>query len=337
MTPDRDVLTAVQDNRRSMLVTKIMTGELTPISMNTNLFPSPEPPRTDAWLGDRITLLRRLHFADVAEGYPIVSRFGIRARNRFGSIGARDGKTIILVNRLFADTAVPEFVVDGTLAHELAHYAHGFGSGLPRIHADPHRGGVVDRELERRGLAETLLRSEEWRKVHWDAFYQSRCSDLIENRVEREACVTAQWDRLLNHPNGRTEAALRTRAAGLAPRFGFAQPPFATEWLRASLRQTAPSYWYAKSRVVRVHGLLSDPRAPQAMIDFELGYWLAHLAVGHQPGRIQQAMDVAGLRAIAGEAANWRRHAWTGFCSRNHPLLRPQPSQTAGKRGTTKK
>src|SRR5205814_1734563 len=82
-------------------------------------------------------------FPDVQQGYPITTRFGIRARNRFGSIGAQDKKTIIMVNRLFADPCVPTFVVDGTLVHELAHYAHGFGSGLPKLYSDPHRGGVV--------------------------------------------------------------------------------------------------------------------------------------------------------------------------------------------------
>src|SRR5207247_9633129 len=67
--------------------------------------------------------LREMHFADVPRGYPITTRFGIRARNRFGSIGSKDRQTIIMVNRLFADPIVPTFVVDGTIVHELAHYA----------------------------------------------------------------------------------------------------------------------------------------------------------------------------------------------------------------------
>ena len=88
--------------------------------------------RTDAWLTERVRLLREHHFADVPQGYPIVTRFSTRAKYRLGCICARNSTALIQVNRLYADPFVPVYVVDGTLAHELAHYAHGFGSGLPQ-------------------------------------------------------------------------------------------------------------------------------------------------------------------------------------------------------------
>ncbi|HLJ55950.1 MAG TPA: hypothetical protein VKT77_13000 [Chthonomonadaceae bacterium] len=276
--------------------------------------------RDDAWLTERVSLIRQVHFADVPQGYPIVSRFGIRARNRFGSIGARAGQSIILINRLFADPFVPDFVVDGTLAHELAHYAHGYGSGLPLLHKDPHRGGVVDQELERRGLGDVNRNAEAWRRRYWDAYYQTRCSDLDGRRTARQASIAACWLALLSRPGHRTQAELDSQLARLSPEFGHADPPFEVEWLHATLRQTAPSYWFSRSCVVRIHGLAADPRVPAALIEAELAYWLARRAVGDNTDRIQRALERAGLERSVQEAMSWRRHAWTAFCGRHHPL-----------------
>ena len=276
--------------------------------------------RDDDWLADHVSLLRRIHFADVPQGYPITTRFGIRARNRFGSIGARSGQTIILVNRLFADPFVPTFVVAGTLAHELAHYAHGYGSGLPLLYRDPHRGGVVDKELERRGLGETNQKADQWRKMNWDSFYQQRCADLDAGRNARKESLEQRWNAQLTRAGSRSESELRARLALLAARFGYEQSPFAVEWLRASVRQTAPSYWFATSCAVRVHGLLSDPRVPLCVVEYELGYWLARRSVGDNVNRIQQALGQAGLGCATLEAIRWRRRSWKAFCSRHHPL-----------------
>jgi hypothetical protein len=276
--------------------------------------------RDDDWLAERVSLLRQVHFADVPQGYPITTRFGIRARNRFGSIGAQGRQTIILVNRLFADAFVPTFVVDGTLAHELAHYAHGYGSGLPLLHRDPHRGGVVDKELERRGLGDLNCRAEQWRKLKWDHFYQQRCADLDARRIARKEAIDARWAAILENAASRKEAELRVRLNLLSPRFGFPQPPFEVEWLRATLRQTAPSYWFSQSRVVRLHGLLADCRVPLGVVEHEIGYWLARRSVGDNGRKVHRALCLAGLEVAADEAARWRRRSWNAFLSRNHPL-----------------
>ena len=53
--------------------------------------------------GDWIRLLRENHFADVAQGFPIVVRFGTRAQRRFGSITSRNGVSYIMVNLLYAN------------------------------------------------------------------------------------------------------------------------------------------------------------------------------------------------------------------------------------------
>jgi hypothetical protein len=280
--------------------------------------------RDETWLAERVRLLWEMHFADVPKGFPITTRFGTRARYRFGSIAARNGRTVITINQLFADSFVPTYVIDGTLAHELAHYAHGFGSGLPRLHTHAHRGGVVDQELEKRGLGELDRKAAQWREACWEAFYAARCGDLTARRASREEVTTARWDALLTRSDCRTETELLGRLTLLAPKFGFAPnaPPFTVVWLRATRRQAGLSYWYARARVVRLHGLLADRRVPDVVVEFELAYWLARQAAGAPWSSVHAALCRAGLDTVAEEALRWRRRAWTSFRTRNHPLGR---------------
>src|SRR2546427_12688437 len=109
------------------------------------------PKRDNLWLASRYRHLWSTYFLGARTGYPIDVKFGRSARYRYGSIFNRGRKCHILINGLFAHPEVPEYVVDATLVHELAHYVHGYASGLPKLHACPHRGGVIDKELERRG------------------------------------------------------------------------------------------------------------------------------------------------------------------------------------------
>ncbi len=281
--------------------------------------------RDDAWLTERVRLLRENHFADVPQGYPIVTRFSTRAKYRLGCICARDNTALIQVNRLYADPFVPVYVVDGTLAHELAHYAHGFGSGLPQRYKHAHRGGVVDKELEQRGLGELYVRSEQWRKRHWDAFYQSRCGDLIARQNAQQGVETAQWELFLNAPNRRTQTEIQARYARIATRLALYAPRlplFTVEWLHATSRQAYPSYWYAQTRVLRLHGLLADKRVPDKVVDFEMAYWLARQAVGEAWPRIHALLCQAGLQEDAALALDWRKRKWKTFCGKNHPLRR---------------
>ncbi len=278
--------------------------------------------RDESWLAERVALLIQNHFADVPRGYPIVTRFGSRAQYRFGSIAARSGRAIILVNRLFADPSVPVYVVDGTLAHELAHYAHGYGSGLPKLYADPHRGGVVERELEQRGLGEIDRRADQWREAHWDAYYRSACGDVVARKEARGKASDEYWSWVLEKPGNRREIVLTAHLVALAPRFGFSveQLPFSVEWLKASRRQASPSYFFHKERILRVHGLLSDHRAPERMIEFEIAYWLARTVVGGNWIAVQQLLRTLDLDAVAHVALAWRSSKWKTFVARNHPL-----------------
>ncbi len=79
--------------------------------------------------------------------------------------------SFIGINALLQHEQVPEYVLLTTIAHELTHYAHGFGSPLPRLYAHPHANNTVNRELERRGLGEDAHRCDEWVDKYWFAFY----------------------------------------------------------------------------------------------------------------------------------------------------------------------
>jgi len=279
--------------------------------------------RNDVWLSERVRLLRENHFADVPQGYPIITLFSTRARYRLGCISAREGKAIIQVNRLYADPYVPSYVVDGTLAHELAHYAHGFGSGLPRLYEHAHRGGVVDKELDRRGLGNLYSRAEQWRKAHWDSFYQSRCGDLIARQSAHSRDVASRWNSYLTAPSRRTLGEIQARHARLATLLAHHTPHvplFTVEWLQATTRQTFPSYWYAQSGVLRLHGLLADRYVPDEILDFEITYWLCRQTVGEPWQRIHALLCQSNLDSNAAQALAWRKKHWKNYCSRNHPL-----------------
>jgi len=136
--------------------------------------------RTNHWLAERLDAIHRQHFSDVPIGNIIMVKFGRASRTRFGSIIARPRAghaqpvSYITINSLFQDEEVPEYVIDATLAHEFAHYAHGFHSPLERKYQHPHRGGVVDKELVSRGAGEILKQQKAWAKKEYPNFLRKR-------------------------------------------------------------------------------------------------------------------------------------------------------------------
>ncbi|HXG23447.1 MAG TPA: hypothetical protein VNJ09_02740 [Chthonomonadales bacterium] len=68
----------------------------------------------------------------------------------------------------------------------------------------------------------------------------------------------------------------------MANHFGLAEPPFQVAWLAASLWQTGLSYHFSRERVVRLHGLLANPKVPEAVLVFEMACRLAMGRVGRQ-------------------------------------------------------
>ncbi len=279
--------------------------------------------RDEVWLAERVSILREVHFADVPQGLPIVTRFGPRAQYRFGSIAERQGVSLIMVNRLFANLRVPVFVLDGTLAHELAHYAHGFGSGLPRLYLHPHRGGVVDIELAKRGLGELDRKADEWRKAHWDTFYKSQCGDITERKTVQSETIDAVWRRFIEQPGNRTESDINHKLQILMKQMKVQFTENRTinvEWMHASVRQKGLSYWFPIEGKISLHGLLSDRRVPETVIEFELSYWLARLVVGSNWQKVHAVLNRVGLGVTMENGVHWRTKSWPSFMKRNHPI-----------------
>lgn len=108
---------------------------------------------------------RRVNLVEIAYGQPWKRRLGLIR------LSLDNTRTFIGVNALLQQPEVPEFVLITTIAHELVHYTHGFGSPLPRLYEHPHANGVVERELERRGLGEMVQKCDEWIDNAWFAFY----------------------------------------------------------------------------------------------------------------------------------------------------------------------
>lgn len=129
-------------------------------------------PRDNAWLKSRLELIWSRHFADVPKSNEFLVTFGRYARFRFASIKYQrksmfsKGTTTITVSSMFKSDSVPEEVVLYSLAHELAHYAHGFSSSEKKKHRHPHKGGVVDREIEVRGLTVLVKAYKVWLKEY---------------------------------------------------------------------------------------------------------------------------------------------------------------------------
>ncbi len=278
--------------------------------------------RDQKWLEECFQHLLQNHFPDLPQGFPIRVCFGSPAKNRFGSISARNRSCLIRLNGLFTDLEIPIYVVQETLAHELAHYVHGFGSGLPKRYEHPHRGGVVEQELIQRGLEETHHLAEAWRKAHWRSFHESRCTVQIKRETEQKSDKASRWSLFLEQPSCRSQADLIALWEAQKRRLDLSHTPKIeiVEWLHATTRQTAPSYYSPAQKRLALHGLLADRRIPQTILEFELLYWLLRFAVSSNFQTIQKELEQKKLGALLTVAMQWRRAAWTRFRNQHHPL-----------------
>jgi len=144
--------------------------------------------RDDKWLFQKLDEVWDDYFTDVPQDNDVQIVWGRRARQRLGSIKQGDkipGKhpeTIITINSLFKDVTIPEFVITATIAHELAHYAHGFHSPLERKYDKPHEGGIVHKELARRGVDKLEKMQKKWLKENW--------REYLEKNLPRKKAVS---------------------------------------------------------------------------------------------------------------------------------------------------
>lgn len=135
--------------------------------------------RDNHWLASRLDSIWYAYFSDVDRANRVFVRFKGRWKNKFGHIKkSKQGETEIVVNSLFRDERVPEYVIDLTLAHELVHYMHGFNSPLPKMFEYPHKGNIVNRELAVRGFKSALKKERLFMKDEWP----SLCKSLMPKR-----------------------------------------------------------------------------------------------------------------------------------------------------------
>ncbi len=123
-----------------------------------------------------LDLIWQRYFADVPRANDVQIAYCRPWKSRLGLIrmSLDNAISFIGINMLLKHKDVPEDVLVATIAHELVHYAHGFGSPLPRLYEHPHANNVVDKELERRNLGEQLRICNEWIDEQWYSFYQAQ-------------------------------------------------------------------------------------------------------------------------------------------------------------------
>ena len=111
-------------------------------------------PRDNAWLFSRLDSIWLKYFPKMKQSNPIEIKFGRYSKFRLGSIklNRKSNHSLITITAMFKSEGVPLEVVDHTIAHELVHYAHGFSSKKTRLHKYPHSGGIVKKEMYKRGM-----------------------------------------------------------------------------------------------------------------------------------------------------------------------------------------
>jgi hypothetical protein len=135
------------------------------------VIPGQEAKRSD--LVTHLNQIWRRHFADTPRVNEVEIAYCAPWKSRLGLIrlSVDYRTTFIGINALLQLEVVPEGILTVTIAHELVHYAHGFGSPLPRPYRHPHANKIVDRELERRELGRELSCCNEWIDKNWYSFY----------------------------------------------------------------------------------------------------------------------------------------------------------------------
>lgn len=137
--------------------------------------------RDQEWLETRFNQIWGLFFPEI-EKKNVYVRFKGSWRNKFGHIKKTKKGTEIAINTLFKDQRVPEDIVKLTMAHEIVHYMHGFHSHLPKQFEHPHKGGIVNKELIKRGFGYALKNEKEWFRKEWPIIFKELCPDKVERK-----------------------------------------------------------------------------------------------------------------------------------------------------------
>lgn len=127
-------------------------------------------------LATYLSSLWQHYFSDVPHANEVQIAYCRPWKSRLGLIRMSLDRThsFIGVNSLLQHKDVPDYVLITTIAHELVHYTHGFGSPLPQLFAHPHANNIVDKELQQRGLGIVLTNCNQWVDEHWYDFYETQ-------------------------------------------------------------------------------------------------------------------------------------------------------------------
>ena len=127
--------------------------------------------RDNDWLFKRMEDIWELLFPDVEKKNKVNITFKGKWKHKFGHIKRKkDTSTEIAINSIFTDPLIPECIIDITIAHELVHYMHGFNSPHPQRYKHPHAGGIVIKELKKRGFTHQMKIEKDFIQHKWPYF-----------------------------------------------------------------------------------------------------------------------------------------------------------------------
>ena len=134
--------------------------------------------RDKIWLDQRLQDISQMLFPELEKKNNVIIRFKGKWKNKFGHIKLlKNSDTEIAINSLFQHPLVPESIIDTTIAHELIHYMHGFNSPHKQQYKHPHAGGIVTREMKKRGFSHMLIKEKNFMKT-WFKLYERIKQDL---------------------------------------------------------------------------------------------------------------------------------------------------------------
>ncbi len=148
--------------------------------------------RDNKYLENTLYEIWEKYFPDVPRKNLVIIKFGKYSKRQLGSIKRANEKTkikrlmqkykdlleiqdersisVITITKYFQNESVPEYVITSTIAHELCHYTHGFNSPLKKQFRYPHQGGIVNKEMDKRGLKDIRTKTKRWLKENWSKF-----------------------------------------------------------------------------------------------------------------------------------------------------------------------
>ncbi|MFH1376693.1 MAG: hypothetical protein ABIH25_03580 [Candidatus Woesearchaeota archaeon] len=130
--------------------------------------------RDNIWLEKRLDIIWKVLIPEIEKKNKITIIFKGKWKNKFAHIKRqKDSSTEIAINAFFRYKEVPDFILDTTIAHELVHYMHGFHSPYEKQFKYPHQGGIVNKELKKRGFNFLLVLEKEWIKNKWESIYKN--------------------------------------------------------------------------------------------------------------------------------------------------------------------